>query len=124
MLVIDDEAIVRTLLRRSLERKGFEVLAAADGASGIAAIQEHTPDLVVLDMTMPELDGAEVVSRVRAAGMTVPIVIASGHLDISTERRLPPGSYQAFLSKPFSVAELLKAVEQALSETRNSKPET
>ncbi len=88
MLVIDDEAIVRTLLKRSLERKGFEVIAAADGESGIRAISEQAPDLVVLDMTMPEVDGAEVVRRVRAAGVTVPIVIASGHLDISTEQRL------------------------------------
>ncbi|MDQ2643636.1 MAG: PAS domain S-box protein [Myxococcota bacterium] len=115
VLVIDDEAIVRTLLRRSLERKGFEVMAAADGESGIALIREQTPDLVVLDMTMPEVDGAEVVRRVRGAGITVPIVIASGHLDLSAEMRLPPGSYQAFLSKPFSVSELLKAVELALA---------
>jgi two-component system cell cycle sensor histidine kinase/response regulator CckA len=115
VLVIDDEAIVRTLLKRALERKGFEVIAAADGESGIRAIREQAPDLVVLDLTMPEVDGAEVVRRVRADGVTVPIVIASGHLDVSTEQRLPPGSFQAFLSKPFSVAELLNAVETALS---------
>jgi CheY-like chemotaxis protein len=65
-------------------------------------------------MTMPDLDGAEVVRRARAEGFGVPILIASGHLDSSMERRLAPGSFQGFLRKPFSVAELVTAIEAAL----------
>jgi PAS domain S-box-containing protein len=114
VLVIDDEPVVRSLLRRSLERRGYVVSEAADGYAGIRAIRDDMPDLVVLDMTMPDLDGAEVVRRARAEGFGVPILIASGHLDSSMERRLAPGSFQGFLRKPFSVAELVTAIEAAL----------
>jgi PAS domain S-box-containing protein len=113
ILVIDDESVVRSLLRRSLERRGYSVAEAGDGQAGIRAIREATPDLVVLDMTMPELDGAEVLRRIRADGFTMPILIASGHLDAAMESRLSGASFQGFLRKPFSVAELVTAIEAA-----------
>jgi PAS domain S-box-containing protein len=114
VLVIDDEAVVRALLRRSLERRGYTVSEASDGHSGIAAIRETLPDLVVLDMNMPELDGADVLRRVRDEGILVPVLMTSGHIDPTAESRLAAASYQAFLQKPFSVAELVSAIENAM----------
>jgi PAS domain S-box-containing protein len=114
VLVVDDEAVVRSLLRRSLERRGYQVLEASNGQAGLGAIREGSPDLVVLDMSMPEMDGAEVVRLARAEGFTLPIVITSGYLDTFMERRLTPGSFQSFLRKPFSMQELVAAVEAAL----------
>jgi PAS domain S-box-containing protein len=111
VLVIDDESVVRTLLRRSLERRGYHVIEAAGGQAGLLALERERPALIVLDMTMPELDGAEVVRRVRAQGLDIPILLTSGNVDPALERRLEPGSFQGFLRKPFSIAELMTAIE-------------
>ena len=118
VLVVDDEAVVRSLLRRALERRGYQVLEASNGQAGLRAIRESSPDLVVLDMSMPDLDGAEVVRLARAEGFTVPIVIASGYLDTSMESRLTAGAFQGFLRKPFSMQELAAAVEAVLPRAR------
>jgi CheY-like chemotaxis protein len=114
VLIIDDEALVRAQLRRSLELRGFTVLEAADGAAGLAAVVETRPDLVILDLTMPELDGAEVLSRLRASGSKVPVIVSSGHLDVSFERRLPRDGFQAFLAKPYGASDLAAAIDRAL----------
>jgi CheY-like chemotaxis protein len=114
VLIIDDEALVRAQLRRSLELRGFTVLEAADGAAGLAAVVETRPDLVILDLTMPELDGAEVLLRLRASGSKVPVIVSSGHLDVSFERRLPRDGFEAFLAKPYGASDLAAAIDRAL----------
>lgn len=114
VLVIDDEAVVRALLRRSLERRGYSVTEASGGDAGLRALAQQQPDLIVLDMTMPEVDGAEVVQRLRARGLETPILLISGNVDPALERRLEPGSFQGFLRKPFSIAELIATIEGLL----------
>ena len=69
--------------------------------------------MVILDMTMPDIDGAEVLLRARAAGSRVPIVVSSGYLDIAVERRLPRGQFQGFLPKPYGPTDLVNAIERA-----------
>jgi PAS domain S-box-containing protein len=119
VLVVDDEAVVRAQLRRSLELRGYAVVEAIDGTQALAALTaagaDERPDVAILDMTMPDLDGAEVLLRVRAAGSRVPIVISSGHLDVAVERRLPRGQFQGFLPKPYGPTELVTAIERALA---------
>ncbi|HKO93323.1 MAG TPA: response regulator, partial [Polyangiaceae bacterium] len=115
VLVVDDEAVVRTLLRRSLERRGYTVLEAEGGRAGLRALRESLPDLVVLDMSMPDIDGAEVLRQVRADGLGLPILLTSGNVDPTAERRLEPDSFQGFLRKPFSITELMRAIENALT---------
>jgi PAS domain S-box-containing protein len=119
VLVVDDEAVVRAQLRRSLELRGYEVAEATDGRTALAALTSETleerPDVVILDMTMPDIDGAEVVLRARAAGSCVPIVVSSGYLDVAVERRLPRGQFQGFLPKPYGPTDLVIAIERALA---------
>jgi two-component system, cell cycle sensor histidine kinase and response regulator CckA len=113
VLLVDDESMVRAQMRRTLELRGFLVKEAEDGAAALATLEREQFDLMILDMRMPLLDGADVVEAVRHRGMPLPIVVASGYLDPLTERRLRPDSFQAFLRKPYSVDELLEAIAQA-----------
>jgi PAS domain S-box-containing protein len=116
VLVVDDEAVVRAQLRRTLELRGYAVEEAPDGRSAVKSLTApgaDLPDVVVLDMTMPDMDGAEVLRLVRAAGSRVPVVVSSGYLDFSVERRLPRGDFQAFLPKPYGATDLVSAIERA-----------
>jgi len=113
VLVVDDEPIVRRQLRRSLELRGFGVAEAPDGRSGLEMASRGEADVIVLDMIMPDLDGAEVLRALRERGSRVPVVLSSGYMDADSERRLASGSFQVLLSKPYGIDELLEAIERA-----------
>lgn len=113
VLVIDDEELVRSQVRRSLELRGYEVDEAVDGLSGVARHAAQPADVLVVDMTMPDIDGVEVIRRVREAGSRVAIVLSSGYQAQAAAERLDTSSYQVFLPKPYSLSELTRAIEQA-----------
>jgi signal transduction histidine kinase len=113
VLVVDDEAAIRMFLHRALEQRGYAVEEAGDGGAALAALARNSVDVVVLDMTMPDLDGAEVVRRVRDTGSRIPIVLSSGYIDSTQERALDRGSYQGFLGKPYRIADVVEAIERA-----------
>jgi CheY-like chemotaxis protein len=115
VLVIDDEAVVRRNLRRVLELRGHVVEEAADGLSGLASLDAFQPDVIVLDLTMPDMDGAEVLRRLRAGGSRVPVVLSSGYMEIALERGLDGTAFQGFLTKPYGVTELLDELERVLT---------
>lgn len=114
VLVVDDESIVRRHVRRSLELRGYSVSEASNGQSGLERFFTEGADVLLVDMTMPDMDGAEVIRQVRDSGSTVPIVLASGYFDHEVQRRLAPDSFQAFLPKPYLVSELLAAISRVL----------
>ncbi|HVJ14856.1 MAG TPA: PAS domain S-box protein, partial [Polyangiaceae bacterium] len=97
VLVVDDEPLVRSHLRRVLTRDGFTVQEAHDASTGLEAIQQSPPDVVILDMMLPDLDGVDVVRRLRASGVTVPVVLCSGNLDAAWKRGLDPKLVQGML---------------------------
>jgi CheY-like chemotaxis protein len=76
---------------------------------------------VILDVSMPDLDGPEVLRRMRKAGATVPVVLSSGFLEASQDSRAPDPVFQAFLPKPYGATEVVNAIEQALS-AETSRP--
>jgi PAS domain S-box-containing protein len=115
VLVIDDEPLVLQNVRRSLEPHGFRVALANDGGSALARYREVAPDLVIVDLTMPDMNGVEVVRRMREAGATMPIILSSGNLDIEVLRSLPPGAVQGTLPKPYGPKALLEAIERAVA---------
>jgi CheY-like chemotaxis protein len=115
LLVVDDEPLVRSHVRRLLEKHGFSVEEAAGGNAGLEAIRRAQPDVVLLDMMMPDLNGVEVVRRLRASSVNVPVVLCSGNLDAARERGLEPGMVQGTLQKPFDHEELFEAIERALN---------
>src|SRR5215510_6501705 len=84
ILVIDDEAAIRDSLRMTLEYEGYEFVGAATGQEGLVLAEREGPDLVLLDVKMPGMDGLEVLDRLRAMNDSLPIVVISGHGTIST----------------------------------------
>lgn len=113
ILVADDEELVRTSLRRMLEESGYTVDEAQDGESALSALAQREPDVLVLDVAMPGLDGVNVVKQLRARGSTLPVVLCSGTLEFAADRGLPPAMVQSMLAKPFSTDELIVAIERA-----------
>ena len=98
ILVVDDEPDERFLLRRLFERAGHEVTEAADGAAALAIARESLPDLVVTDMRMPVMDGAELIRRLRADPATagIPILASTGDTDLA--RGADPDPIQVVLA--------------------------
>ena len=116
-LVVDDEALVRSLARRILERAGYRVIVAAGGLEGLALLEAHSGDVgvVLLDLTMPDLNGREVLARIRATHPDLPVVLCSG-LDAASARLGElDGPALRFLQKPYRLTELLAAVGGAIT---------
>jgi two-component system, OmpR family, KDP operon response regulator KdpE len=113
VLVIDDEAQIRRLLRVGLEKQGFDVHAAGTGEEGLQMLIGRKPDIVILDLGLPDLDGAEVLARIRSWS-TVPVIVLSvrnGEEDIVN---LLDGGADDYLIKPFNTGELVARMRVAL----------
>ena len=117
VLVIDDEAELRTLLGRILGRAGFEVRTATDGPSALRQLFEERPDVVVLDVTMPGMDGWQVLERIRDL-TDVPVLMLSGRGDeLEKVRGLRLGA-DDYVAKPFGRQELVARVEALMRRRR------
>jgi DNA-binding response OmpR family regulator len=117
ILVIDDEAGMRSFLYRILGRHGHHVVMAEDGRSGLAALAQSSFDLIITDLLMPGMEGVEFLFRLRAAASRIPVIAMSGG------GRLGPTHYAKlarlagavrYLPKPFSVEELAATIEPLL----------
>lgn len=108
VLIADDDADILLLVKAILERSGHEVVAVSDGAEALASVRSRKPDLAVLDIAMPEVDGLEVLRRLRADATTsdLPVVLLSARAqEADVERGFAIGA-SAYLKKPFSPREL------------------
>lgn len=114
ILVVDDDAHIRSILCFALGRDGFATVEAADGAAALAAVAREAPDLVLLDVMMPELDGTEVCRRLRQAGHAVPVIFLSSR-DEEVDRilGLELGG-DDYVTKPFSPREVVARVRAVL----------
>ena len=125
ILVVDDDAKIVRLVRTYLEREGYVVVTAADGPAALAAIEEHQPALVVLDLMLPELDGRAVIRAVRRdeeAGTTPILVLSARGTTIDRIAGLEDGA-DDYLPKPFSPAELVVRVKAILRRATPAAPE-
>ncbi len=116
ILVVDDDAKIVRLVRTYLEREGYPVVTASDGAAALDAIERHRPRLVVLDLMLPELDGRAVIRAVRRdeeAGATPIIVLSARGTTIDRIAGLEDGA-DDYLPKPFSPGELVVRVKAVL----------
>src|SRR5882672_10729812 len=114
ILVVDDEENIRHTLRGVLADEGFEVLEAPDGRRALELLQHASPRLAIVDVWMPEMDGIELVERMRNQAPGVPIIVISGHGTIETAVRVIRLGAFDFLEKPFPLDALLGVVGRAL----------
>jgi DNA-binding response OmpR family regulator len=118
VLVVDDEPIVRDVLARYLTRDGYEVETASDGEAAIAAYRERRPDLVLLDLMLPRIDGFEVFRRIRAEAQSPVIMLTARGAETERIVGLEMGA-DDYVAKPFSPSEVVARVRAVLRRVRN-----
>lgn len=118
ILVVDDDPNVQRLLQYTLKQEGFEVVVAADGVDGLRIWEEGAPALILLDVTLPKLDGYQVATRIReaeTAGNHVPIIMLTAEKDVEQKVRGLRAGADDFMVKPFHQAELLARMKSLLA---------
>jgi two-component system response regulator MprA len=121
ILVVDDDAPIRRMLARTLEAEGYAVEAAADGGAALAAVERSVPDLLVVDVTMPGVDGLALCRRLRAKGLAVPILLLTARDAVADRVAGLDAGADDYLVKPFAAEELLARVRALLR--RGREPE-
>jgi two-component system, OmpR family, response regulator MprA len=114
VLVVDDDKAVRESLRRSLEFNGYDVALAQDGAEALAGIGAAAPDVVVMDVMMPRLDGLEATRALRTAGHDVPILVLTARDAVGDRVEGLDAGADDYLTKPFALEELLARLRALL----------
>src|SRR5579872_1983143 len=113
ILIVEDEPPIRRLLRTTLGAHDYRTLAAATGAEAMSALRHHRPDLVLLDLGLPDIDGIKLISDIRAQG-PVPIVILSSRGDEAAKVAALDSGADDYVTKPFGADELLARLRAAL----------
>ncbi len=117
LLVVDDEPNIRELLSTSLRFAGFDVVAAANGREALAAAETHNPDLAVLDVMLPDMDGFTVTRRLRAAGRHFPVVFLTARDDTDDKVTGLTVGGDDYVTKPFSLDEVVARIRAVLRRT-------
>jgi excisionase family DNA binding protein len=114
VLVVDDDDQVREVVRINLEIEGYTVREAANAEEGLAALEEDAPDLILLDVMMPQVDGWEMLRRVqeRHGIGSIPVVMFSGKLDEAMRAEAAERGAQGFIGKPFDLRSLIEQTKQ------------
>ncbi|MGG1552009.1 response regulator transcription factor [Paenibacillus ferrarius] len=123
IMVIDDDEKITSMLRRGLAFEGYSVVTASNGADGLKQMLQTEPNLIILDVMMPQIDGWEVVRRVREGGSEVPILMLTAKDEISDRVKGLDLGADDYLVKPFALEELLARV-RVLLRRRVERPET
>ena len=117
ILIVEDEANIRTFVRTMLEAEDYQVLCAADCRAGISMFSSHCPDLVVLDLGLPDLDGSEFITFARRYSQAPILVLSARTTDADKVAALDMGAND-YITKPFSAAEFLARIRSALRNRR------
>ena len=123
LLVVEDEPNILELLAASLRYSGFEVVTAAAGNEAVHAAQRHRPDLIVLDVMLPDMDGFDVVRRLRGGGTQIPVVFLTARDSTEDKIRGLTLGGDDYVTKPFSLEEVIARIRAVLRRTRGDGTE-
>ena len=124
VLVVDDEENIRFLVESALQLAGMETAGADDGRAGLKMAADCRPDLIVLDVMMPELDGFEVLQRLRDSGSRTPVIFLTARDSTDDRVRGLTAGGDDYMVKPFAVAELVARVQLRLQQAGHAKNES
>ncbi|MBL0407433.1 response regulator [Microvirga aerilata] len=116
ILLVEDNELNRDMLSRRLERKGYDVLIAEDGAKGLSAATDSKPDLILMDMSLPVLDGWEATRRLKAEPQTraIPVIALTAHAMSSDREKAVAAGCDDYDTKPVELERLLAKIERLL----------
>jgi CheY-like chemotaxis protein len=116
ILFVDDEEMLRMLAKSALERNGWRVLLAENGAEGVRLFQERRNEInvVILDMAMPVMGGGEALDRIKGIQSGVPVIIATGYGETEAEQHFAGKAMAGFLQKPYTVSQLMETIAVAI----------
>lgn len=119
ILIVEDNEMNRDMLSRRLERKGFKVLIAIDGAQGISVATSEKPDLILMDMSLPVMDGWEATRRIKADGLLkrIPIIALTAHAMANDRDKALEAGCDDYDTKPIELPRLLAKMESLLIAT-------
>jgi UDP-3-O-[3-hydroxymyristoyl] N-acetylglucosamine deacetylase len=117
ILVVDDDSAVSGTIGGVLRDEGYDVVTADDGQEALRCVEAHNPDLVLLDVWMPGLDGIQVLSRIKHSHRALPVIVLSGHGNVEMAVKATRMGAVDFIEKPFSIDGLLSSVVRALDPT-------
>ena len=118
ILVVDDEAEIRSLLAAVLQSKGYEVVTAEDGAAALEAVPRERPAVILMDLSMPRMNGMDALPELKRLDAELPVIICTAHADLATAvRAMKLGAYD-YLTKPFYVELLILTLERAVERHR------
>ncbi len=116
ILLVEDNEMNRDMLSRRLERRGYQVLIAVDGGQGVAMAQSEAPDLILMDMSLPVLDGWEVARQLKAAPETrgIPIIALTAHAMVGDREKALEAGCDDYDTKPIEFPRLVEKIEALL----------
>jgi len=122
ILLVEDNEMNRDMLSRRLARRGYEVIVAEDGAVGLEVARAQRPDLILMDMSLPVMDGWEATRQLKAGEETrsIPVVALTAHAMAGDEDRAMAAGCDAYETKPVELSRLLEKVEALLAKSRAS----
>lgn len=125
ILVIDDETFIREFFQKALTRDGYNVILASNGYEGLNKVRLENPDLVLLDIKMPGLDGLETLKQIKAANKNIPVIMLSAYVCASTNLEATKlGAFDS-LAKPFDLDEIKVIIDNAVAEpVKKTEPPT
>ena len=121
VLIVEDEKSIADIIRINLEREGYASLTAYDGEAGLAMALEHNPDLILLDVMLPKLLGFDVCARLREKGSSVPVIILTAREEEEDKVRGLELGADDYITKPFSMRELMARVKANIRRTAMSQ---
>ncbi|MCK5224022.1 response regulator, partial [Candidatus Calescamantes bacterium] len=114
ILILDDEKFLREGIEKILRKKGFKVFSGKNGIEGLEILKENAVDIIITDLRMPDMDGAEFILKIRENGLRIPVIVLTAFGTIEQAVETLRGGASDFLTKPFALDQLLNRIKDLL----------